>query len=156
MPAPESLLVSKQSVEIRKAFKPTFTSALLTTAAPTALRDANETCSGLIQCVHDYLMSNSSAVGRQTAKAFNDFKQMVTLYGKNFHPFIRCFTAWWQGLVHQKHIFQSNASLMPVIRNAHRTLLCICSSQLHLLRVLKGGIRVFSLQGSSFSFQYTK
>ncbi|XP_077341203.1 uncharacterized protein LOC143986670 [Lithobates pipiens] len=81
VPAPESLLVSKQSVEIRKAFKPTFTSALLSTAAPTALRDANETCSGLIQCVHDYLMSNSSAVGRQTAKAFNDFKQMVTLYG---------------------------------------------------------------------------
>ncbi|XP_072266386.1 sushi domain-containing protein 2-like [Pyxicephalus adspersus] len=83
VPAPESLFVSKQSMEAWKAFKPTFTSALMTAAAPTALQDANLTCSGLIQCIHDYLMSNSSAMGRQTTKLFNDFKQLVTLYGKN-------------------------------------------------------------------------
>ncbi|KAM9316830.1 uncharacterized protein PAF06_007921 [Gastrophryne carolinensis] len=81
VPAPESLLVSKQSIEIWKVFRPTFTSAVLASVSPAVLKDANEMCSGLSQCVHDYLITNSSIVGRQTAKELNDFKQLVTLYG---------------------------------------------------------------------------
>ncbi|KAM4043654.1 uncharacterized protein ACNLHF_013893 [Anomaloglossus baeobatrachus] len=81
VPSPESLFGSRQSVDIWKAFKPTFTSALMTSVPQTLLLTANETCAGLLQCVHDYLLSNSSAVGRQTRKDYNDFKQLVTLYG---------------------------------------------------------------------------
>ncbi|XP_077138548.1 mucin-like protein isoform X2 [Ranitomeya variabilis] len=81
VPSPESLFGSRQSVDTWKAFIPTFTSALMTSVSQTILLAANETCAGLLQCVHDYLLSNSSAVGRQTRKDYNDFKQLVTLYG---------------------------------------------------------------------------
>ncbi|XP_068089568.1 mucin-like protein [Hyperolius riggenbachi] len=81
VPAPESLLVSRQSVDVWKAFKPTFTSDLLASASQTALQDANATCSGLVQCMHDYLLTNSSSVGRQTSKDHTDYKQLLTLYG---------------------------------------------------------------------------
>ncbi|XP_075719873.1 uncharacterized protein LOC142760569 [Rhinoderma darwinii] len=87
VPSPESLFGSRQSVDTWKAFKPTFTSALLASASQTLLLAANETCVGLLQCMHDYLLSNSSAVGRQTRKDFNDFKQLSTLYG-NGAPWI--------------------------------------------------------------------
>ncbi|XP_056424057.1 fibrillin-3-like [Hyla sarda] len=81
VPSPESLFGSRQSVDIWKAFKPTFTSAILTLVSPTLLLAANDTCAGSLLCVHDYLLANSSAVGLQTRKDFNDFKQLATVYG---------------------------------------------------------------------------
>ncbi|XP_069811522.1 mucin-like protein [Dendropsophus ebraccatus] len=81
VPSPESLFGSRQNAETWKSFTPTFTSAVLTSLSPSLLRAANATCAGLLQCLHDLLLANSSAVGLQTRKDFNDFKQLVTLYG---------------------------------------------------------------------------
>ncbi|KAM3930833.1 uncharacterized protein RB166_004300 [Leptodactylus fuscus] len=89
VPSPESLFGSRQSVDIWKAFKPTFTSALLSSVSQTLLLSVNETCAGLVQCMHDYLLSNSSAVGLQTRKDVNDMKQLSTLYGNGAPRMLR-------------------------------------------------------------------
>uniref|UniRef100_A0A8C5MW22 Mucin-like protein n=1 Tax=Leptobrachium leishanense TaxID=445787 RepID=A0A8C5MW22_9ANUR len=81
VPTPESLFLPHQNVELWKIFKPTFTSALLTSEHQPLLQPANVSCSGLKQCIHDLLLSNDTAVGLQTARDYNDFKQLVTLFG---------------------------------------------------------------------------
>ncbi|CAH2254962.1 fibrillin-1-like isoform X1 [Pelobates cultripes] len=81
VPTPESLFSPRQNVEVWKTFKPTFTSVVFTSAKPSQLQQANLSCSGFKQCIHDLLLSNDTAVGLQTAKDFNDFKQLVTLFG---------------------------------------------------------------------------
>nr|KAG8543569.1 hypothetical protein GDO81_024309 [Engystomops pustulosus] len=53
----------------------------MTSVSQALLISTNESCAGLLQCMHDLLLSNSSALGLQTRKDFNDFKQMSTLYG---------------------------------------------------------------------------
>ncbi|KAM4694213.1 uncharacterized protein O3C94_004641 [Discoglossus pictus] len=81
VPAPESLFLSKQRVDVWKAFRPTFTSVLLTSMSRDLVQAANITCSGFMQCIHDLLLNNDTDMGLQARKDNNDFKQLLAIFG---------------------------------------------------------------------------
>ncbi|KAM4770876.1 uncharacterized protein WCC33_002646 [Rhinophrynus dorsalis] len=81
VPTPESLFLSKQMVDMWKDFTPTFTSILMSSVSPSIIHEANVTCLGFMQCIHDLLLTNDTGLALQTRNDFNDFKKLVSLFG---------------------------------------------------------------------------
>nr|XP_014348451.1 PREDICTED: mucin-like protein [Latimeria chalumnae] len=81
VPHPESFLLSQESVEQWKAFRPVFTSELLSSATVLQLNNANETCSGNVQCIHDILATNITALGLQTLRYCKNYKKLIVDIG---------------------------------------------------------------------------
>ncbi|XP_078503223.1 mucin-like protein [Lissotriton helveticus] len=91
VPAPESLLDAKQKVGVWKAFRPTFTSELMTSQSTSQKQKANDTCSGDENCMHDALITNNTDLGLETKKFFDDYQHQVVIFGSGPPVFVGTF-----------------------------------------------------------------
>ncbi|KAJ1157038.1 hypothetical protein NDU88_009753, partial [Pleurodeles waltl] len=91
VPAPESLLDTRQKVGAWKAFRPVFTPELMTSQSTSQKQKANETCNGDEKCIHDALITNNTDLGLETKKSFEDHQHQVAIFGSGSPVFVGSF-----------------------------------------------------------------